>query len=79
MELKLPKFKLNKVVLVHGVARWIKRRIYQVKGSCTYLVWQLSLVKEDKKFSLSVYHLKAILCNFFGYLRVLYYLSGITI
>ena len=40
---------------------------------------QLSLVKEDKKFSLSVYHLKAILCNFFGYLRVLYYLSGITI
>ena len=32
-------FKSNKVVLVRGVARWIKWRIYQVKGSCTYLVY----------------------------------------
>ena len=40
---------------------------------------QLSLVKKDKMFSLSVYHFKAILCYLFGYLRVLFYLSGITI
>ena len=33
---------------------------------------QLSLVREHKMFSLSVYHLKAILCYLFGYLRVLY-------
>lgn len=36
---EVPAFKSNKVVLDHGVARWIKGRIYQVKGSCTYLVY----------------------------------------
>ena len=36
---EVPVFKSNKVVLVHGVATWIKGRIYQVKGSCTYLVY----------------------------------------
>ena len=35
---EVPAFELNKVVLFRGVARWIKGRIYQVKGSCTYLV-----------------------------------------
>ena len=40
---------------------------------------QLSLVKGDKMLSLSVYHFKSILCYLFGYLRVLFYLSGITI
>ena len=35
---EVPAFKSNKVVLDHGVARWIKGRIYQVKGSCTYLL-----------------------------------------
>ena len=56
MELKLPTFKLNKVVLVHGVARWIKGRIYQVKGSCTYRVYC-----ENHILVVHVYHLKKTL------------------
>ena len=36
---EVPAYKSNKVVLVRGVARWIKGRIYQVKGSCSYLVY----------------------------------------
>ena len=51
---EVPAFKLNKVVLFRGVARWIKGRIYQVKGSCTYLVYcgnhkRFVLVDRQKK------------------------------
>ena len=41
---EVPAFKLNKV-LFRGVARWIKGRIYQVKGPHTYLVHCRNLVK----------------------------------
>ena len=52
---EVPAFKSNKVVLDHGVARWIKGRIYQVKGSCTYLVYCGNHVR-----FVHVYHLKKI-------------------
>ena len=50
---EVPAFKSNKVVLDHGVARWIKGRIYQVKGSCTDLVYCRNHIR-----FVHVYHLK---------------------
>ena len=61
---EVPAFKLNKV-LFRGVARWIKGRIYQVKGSCTYLVYcgnhkrfvHVDHLKKTPFFLLSDFHL----------------------